>query len=232
MLPAFWTPITSPILNFMRPKKIVEIGSLYGDNSRNLLNYCKLTGAELYVIDPSPLFDVQAFIAEYGNHFRLVQNFSLNVLSTLTDYDFVLIDGDHNWYTVYHELKTIEAMARKSGKFPTVLLHDTEWPYGRRDLYYFPETIPPQYRQPYGRNGVIKGVSELVEGGFNDGACHALHEFGPRNGVLTAIEDFMKETKFPLSLYLLAPYYGLGILVPNTTVNDRFMQHLISTSGL
>ncbi len=64
----------------------------------------------------------------------------------------MFLDGDHNWYTVFHELRLIEEHCQRNERlFPLVLLHDLGWPYGRRDLYYNPETIPAEYRQPYAR---------------------------------------------------------------------------------
>ena len=62
---------------------------------------------ELHVIDPEPQFDPaeheRAFPGRY--HFHL--GTSLEVLPGLPPADVVLIDGDHNWYTVYHELRLL-----------------------------------------------------------------------------------------------------------------------------
>jgi len=228
----FWHEIILPMLHKFRPKRIVEVGALYGQVTTRLMEHFKHGNEEIFVIDPAPAFDVQALQAAYGNKFHMFNDYSLNVLPKFDDYDFVLIDGDHNWYTVYHELKTIEAMAKQRGSnFPVVLCHDTEWPYGRRDMYYFPETIPEQYRKPYARMGIVPGRSELVEGGVNGGSCHAIYEHGERNGILTAIEDFLKETELEISLHRIVPHHGLGILLPKTDDNDRFMKELISKSG-
>ncbi|MBW5445565.1 class I SAM-dependent methyltransferase [Cohnella sp. CFH 77786] len=228
----FWHPIIQPMLNGVRPKTIIEIGALHGHTTTHLLSYCLNAGAELYVIDPAPTFDIQAFREAYGRCFHLLLKYSLQVLHLIDQYDFVLIDGDHNWYTVYHELKTIEAMAKRTGKFPAVLVHDIEWPYGRRDLYYFPESIPEAFRHPYERKGVVPGRSGLADGGFNDGSCHAVFENGPRNGVLTAIEDFLKETDLNLGFYRALPHHGLGILVQDSPDNDRMMKKILADSGL
>ncbi len=40
---------------------------------------------------------------------------------------------------------------------PVLILHDVGWPYGRRDLYYTPETIPEEFRQPYEQAGMLPG---------------------------------------------------------------------------
>ena len=83
--------------------------------------------------------------------------------------DAALIDGDHNWYTVYHELRLLHEVARAAGEpLPLLILHDVGWPYGRRDLYYGPEQIPEEFRQPYAQQGMLKGSSELLEAGWHE----------------------------------------------------------------
>lgn len=229
----FWYPVILPMLNWLRPKTIVEVGALRGDNTIRLLRYCVAAQARLFCIDPAPAFDVAAFGTMFRGHFRMMQSLSLHVLYLIRDSDFVLLDGDHNWYTVYHELKTIERSAARRGAFPAVLLHDIEWPYGRRDMYYFPETIPAAFRHPYDWKGVVPGQSELAaEGGFNAGLAHAVHEGGPRNGVLTAVEDFLKETSFDLLFYRVVPHHGLGILVPNLPGYEPALRKILAASGL
>jgi hypothetical protein len=135
------------------------------------------------------------------------------VLSRIKQYDAVLIDGDHNWYTVIKELRQIDRHSRKSGRlFPLTILHDIGWPYGRRDLYYNPSTIPKAFRHPYARKGMLPGVSRLVKEGLNANLCNATTENTVRNGVLTAIEDFIQETKGSLRLVQVPGFFGLGIL--------------------
>lgn len=71
-----------------------------------------------------------------NSHVTVKKGISLEVLPELHDtFDCILIDGDHNWYTVYHELKMIydRELLKRGG---IVFLHDVEWPWGRRDMYY------------------------------------------------------------------------------------------------
>ena len=49
------------------------------------------------------------------------------------------------------------------GRLPVMILHDVAWPYGRRDLYYDPATIPEEFRQPYAQKGIAMGRSTLVQ---------------------------------------------------------------------
>jgi cephalosporin hydroxylase len=135
-------------------------------------------------------------------------------LSTLPPMDAALIDGDHNWYTVYNELKLLAKTARDAGApLPVMIMHDVLWPYGRRDLYYAPEQIPEEYRQPYGELGMYRGKAELAyHGGVNPKMHNAGMEGGPRNGVMTGLDDFVAEHDKPVRRVLLPIYFGLAIV--------------------
>lgn len=222
---AYWDTVIAPALAAVQPRTIVEIGSEQGRTTRKLLDYCLAQDARLHAIDPRPRFDVAAWEAEAGGRLIVHQARSLDVLPTIHGADAVLIDGDHNWYTVLHELRLIEAActvvsgpgsdpasAQDPRPFPLVLLHDIGWPYGRRDLYYDPDSIPEAYRQPYGRAGLMPGTADLVPGGFNHGFCNARAAHTPQNGVLTAVEDFMRESARTLELVQIPGLHGLGLL--------------------
>ncbi len=210
----FWQPIVEPLLSMLSAKTIVEIGSESGHSTRRLLSFCKTQGAVLHAIDPAPKFDVEQWPQEYGDHLVLHRDLSLRALPQIEGYDAILIDGDHNWYTVYHELKLVEEQAAKAGHdLPLVCLHDVGWPYGRRDLYYDPDTIPAEHRQPFARKGIVPGQVELVDkGGMNDHLCNALQEHGRHNGVMTAVEDFVAQVEAPVQIYSLSGFSGLAIL--------------------
>ena len=77
-----------------------------------------------------------------------------------------LVDGDHNWYTVVNELRLIAATSAGAGEpLPVLICHDVGWPYGRRDLYYAPEQIPEEYRQPWAQQGACAPAgAEVVPG--------------------------------------------------------------------
>jgi hypothetical protein len=229
----FWEKVINPIILSARPEIIVEIGSLSGKNSFKLLDYCKTCGAQTIIVEPLPLFNVQTLQQNYGDAVKVMQMLSLKALPQIDKYDLLLIDGDHNWYTVYNELKLAERMADQIGRFPIVLLHDTDWPYGRRDMYYFLESIPEEMRKPSARRGMEPGRSELLEsGGLNYYLNNALYEYGEQNGVLTAIEDFMRESHFKLKYYQLYSNNGLGIIVPDNSSLHSTINYIIATSGL
>ena len=217
----FWEPVVQPLLARLDPRALVEIGSDHGPNTRRLLEFCAEKAAVLYVIDPLPKYDVDDWLEEFPDNLVFHRAPSLDALPTVPAVDAVLIDGDHNWYTVINELRLLTDKAGRDGKpFPLVLLHDVGWPYGRRDLYYDPDRIPPTERQPYEKAGVRLGRSELdSEGGLNRHRFNATHEGGPHNGVRTAIEDFRAESRVELELVVVPGINDLGILFPKDLGN-------------
>lgn len=230
----FWDHVIKHVLIEVKPKTIVEIGSLTGDNTFKILQYCKQFKAHCIVIDPSPQYDVILLKEHYGKEVvSILEKFSLDALSDIDQYDMILIDGDHNWYTVYNELKQVEQMANATGKFPVVLMHDIDWPYGRRDMYYYPESIPEAYRKPSATRGMKPGQSELLPyGGFNNVARNAIYEGGDKNGVHTAIDDFLKETSIPIRYYELLSNNGLGLLIPEDSDFHASISYILDSSGL
>ena len=212
--------IIEPILDGLRPRVVVEIGSETGATTRKLIEFCGRSGALLHAVDPNPGFDPGDWPGRYGGRAIFHRTTGLDALSRIAGFDAVLIDGDHNWYTVYHELKQVEATCANSGHpFPLILLHDVGWPYGRRDQYYHPESIPAEFRQPHAKRGMRPGSGELLEsGGFNYGYWNGLFEGGPRNGVLTAVEDFVRESGDRLELTTFPGFHGLGILASRTLI--------------
>ena len=210
----FWEIMTLPLLDAHKPKVVVEIGSQHGHNTRYLYDFCAQNDAVLHTIDPVPLFELSDIAKRRYNILHMYKDLSLNVLPSIHNIDVVLIDGDHNWYTVYHELKILADQAKQDrSPLPMVLFHDVSWPYARRDLYYNPATIPGQFRHSYGRKGLMpseKGTSDSV---FNNHLNNALYEGGEKNGVLTAVEDFIAESNEDIILHVIPAYHGYGILV-------------------
>lgn len=210
----FWETIIEPVLLELGARALVEVGCAEGLNTKKLLRYCRDRGGVLHAVDPAPRFDAQALSAEFGDVFRLHRALSLDVIPSIVPADAVLLDGDHNWYTVFHELTLVqEAADRAQTGFPVTFLHDIDWPYGRRDLYYDPDTVPQEHRQPFGRGGLLPGdPGQHPEKGINQGFANALQEGGPRNGVLTAVEDFLEQSGRSLEFVRIPGFHGLGIV--------------------
>lgn len=212
----FTDTLLLPLLKLLQPKTIVEIGCEDGYNTVQLLDFCAENGATLHAVDPYPRFTVEAWKQHYGDTFQFYRTTSLNALPSIPGADAMLIDGDHNWYTVYHELKLVEQQTKQHHHAcPLIFFHDISWPYARRDMYYNPEAIPEEFRQPYTDKGILPDVPGMVEkDGMNCHLFNAEQEFGPRNGVLTAIEDFLRESDDYDTLIRIPGFHGLGILVP------------------
>ena len=227
-----WKTIVSPLINEIKPKHIVEVGSEYGYTTKELLKYCNENDAKLTSIDPNPLFDVDELKNRYGSKFEMLKGLSLDKLPLVKDYDMILLDGDHNWYTIYHELKLIEKEFADN-EFPLAVLHDISWPYARRDLYYNPDTIPEEFLNPYAKKGICPDKNELLEnGGLNSDLYNALEENTPKNGVLTGIEDFLNETDLELTFKVVNAFHGLGILYPKNPKIDGIISEILSKNDI
>lgn len=194
---------------------IVEIGAEYGGMTQRLAAHAEDVGGRLTSIDPAPQPEFLAWVSGQP-HVRHLNLPSLAALEQVDDADAWLIDGDHNWFTVFHELSAIEAICRRDRRPLLVFLHDIGWPAGRRDQYYAPESIPVPFRQPLDyEGGVMPGVGATLPGRGFRGMGHfawATNEGGPRNGVLTAIEDFVDASERTLAFAEVQAVFGLGVL--------------------
>ena len=124
--------------------------------------------------------------------------------------DVVILDGDHNYFTLSNELRLI-AERSAGGALPLLMFHDVLWPHARRDSYYAPDRIPEGERQPLAENtGLVPGNAGTDETGLPF-EWAAEREGGERNGVLTAIEDFM-EREEGLRLVRVPAFFGFGVL--------------------
>ena len=103
----------------------------------------------------------------------------------------------------------------RASSLPLLLFHDVLWPHGRRDDYYRPELVPAEHRQPTAEWGAIHPDERGIhpEGMFY--RWPAAREGGPRNGVLTAVEDFVAD-RDGLRLAVVPAFFGLGAVWPQS----------------
>jgi cephalosporin hydroxylase len=233
----FWELAIAPVFDAVRPRRVVEIGALRGETTVLMLERLG-ADAELHVIDPAPEFDPDEHEQRFPGRYIFHRDISHKVLPDLPPADVALIDGDHNWYTVYHELKILSATAREAGRpLPILIMHDVCWPYGRRDLYYTPERIPDEFRQPYEQRGMRPDRKKLLRGGgLNPTMNNAVTEGGERNGVMTALDDFTAEFGQPLRRVVLPIYFGLAIVAEQAQLQSHpelagVMDRLESSEG-
>lgn len=221
-----------PLLEAISPRVIVEVGVARGKTTTKLLEFAAASECTVHAIDPAPKppLDLDLLREQYGARFVFHEALSLEVLPGLEGVDAALIDGDHNWFTVYHELKALEERAAATGgELPLTMLHDVDWPYGRRDGYYDPDKIPAEYRQPHRKAGIVLNQSELTDAnGVNQRLDNATAEGTPRNGVRTAIEDFLAAAARPYVFRSIMGFHGLGILVSPSRLeeNEQLRQRL------
>lgn len=198
-------------LDAVRARSVIEIGAYAGDLTRLLLLWAEREGARIVAVDPSPKPELEQ-LARERKELELVRETSLQALVQLEVADAVIVDGDHNYYTVSEELRRIEQRSEQSGvELPLLMLHDVGWPHGRRDDYFDPGQIPAEHRQPIAPGGgLYPGIPGTRPGGLPY-PWPAAEEGGARNGVLTAIEDFVSQRP-RLRLAIFPAFYGLGIV--------------------
>ena len=189
-------------------KSVVEIGAYAGDLTRVLLDWAEEAGARVTAVDPTPHARLVE-LSESRDDLQLVQEPSFEALRRIPLPDAVIIDGDHNYYTVSEELRLIDERA-PGPQIPLLMLHDVGWPHGRRDAYWTPERIPEEHRQPMAeRPFIFPGESGVVDAGMPMYAA-AEREGGAGNGVLTALEDFL-DRRGDLRLAVLPTFFGFAV---------------------
>jgi hypothetical protein len=197
-----------PCLDAVGARSVVEVGAFAGDLTRLLVHWAEGNGAKIAAIDPVPQDGLVELEREHPE-LELIRETSLEALPKIEMPDVVIIDGDHNYFTVSEELRLI---GERADDLPLLLFHDVCWPHGRRDDYFDPEQIPADYRQPIAGNGssggIFPGESELRPGGLPYPKS-AAREGGARNGVLTAVEDFVGG-RDDLRLAIVPAFFGFG----------------------
>ena len=198
-----------PCLDVVSARSIVEVGAYAGDLTGLLLQWARGANAQVTAVDPFPQEELVQ-LSEENSELELVRETSLDALKHIPLADVIVIDGDHNYWTVSQELELISARA-EGAELPLLMFHDVCWPHARRDDYYDPELIPEDYRQPFERGaGLFPGIEGVREGGLPY-RSPAAREGGPRNGVLTAVEDFV-DAREGLQLAVVPAFYGLGVV--------------------
>jgi hypothetical protein len=194
-------------------RAVAEIGAEDGTFSRELVAWAERCDGRVYCIDPHPSPELVS-LGETSPAMELVEQRSVDALGGLGRCDAYFIDGDHNHHTVSSELALIAGRQAEAGQDLLVFLHDMEWPAGRRDMYYAPDTLPAEAVHPHTYDkGVQPGVPGVEPGGFRGEGefAWARHEGGPANGVRTAVEDFLA-TRPDLVLAVVPVVFGLGVL--------------------
>ena len=199
-----------PCLDAVGARSVVEVGAYAGDLTRLLAAWAAESGARVAAIDPSPQ-PALVQLEKDRPEVELIRETSLEALPRITMPDVVIIDGDHNYYTVSEELRLIAERAPDT-ELPLLLFHDVCWPHGRRDDYFSPDLIPDYYRQPLaGADGGLFPGDEGVRPGGLPYPKSAAHEGGERNGVRTAVDDFVAD-RDELRFVIVPAFFGFGVV--------------------
>ncbi len=198
-------------LDVAAARSVIEVGAYAGDLTRLLLLWAEATGARVVAIDPAPQPELEQ-LARDRPELTLDRQTSLEAFDEIELADAIVLDGDHNYYTVTEELRRVSRRSEATREhLPLLLLHDVCWPHARRDDYYDLDAIPADYVQPLAPGGgLYPGVPGVRPGGLPY-RWPAAHEGGAHNGVLTAVEDFMAD-RDGLQLAIVPAFYGLGVL--------------------
>jgi len=210
---ANFDPIVGGALDIVGARRIVEVGAEGAIFSSWLAEYARSHGGDVRCVDPAPS-EALRDLAGRTEGVTLLEQYSPAALEELQDADTYFLDGDHNWHIVSGELRGLRERLTDARAPALAILHDVHWPCARRDFYYEPDRIPADERQPYSyESGVSPDEPGLDPHGFRGAGVFAVAERvgGPRNGVLTAVEDFLEET--PGLVHRIVPcVFGLGFL--------------------
>lgn len=217
--------LVQQLVTGLRPSHVLEVGSESGEVSALLADLVVSWGGRLTVIDPQPAPIVQG-LADRGA-LRLVAGCTPEALDLVGVVDLAILDGDHNYATLRGELSELFASSA-----PVVLLHDVGWPWARRDLYYDPGRLAVGDVHPCSYDhGVVPDRSEpLLGGGFRGRGAFAIaiEEGGPRNGVLTAVEDFLAERP-ELRFRRLDAIFGFGVIYARDDERAAVVDQVLDT---
>src|SRR3954449_11533517 len=196
------------LLDAVRPQAVIEVGADKGDFTAELLRWSG-GDAQVVAVDPDPAPELLA-LAEAHPELELLRRASPAALEETPPAAAIILDGDHNHHTLLAELRLI-AQRSEGSTMPLLLAHDLGWPHARRDTYYDPDRIPEEDRQPLARDVMVApGNPGTVKAGVRF-EWAAEREGGPRNGTLTAIEDFV-EGRDGLRLVVVPAFFGFGAL--------------------
>jgi chromosome segregation ATPase len=217
----WWSSVIGPLLDGGQPQTILVVGLDHGPLADRLVDHVADDGA-LHAIPSHAEFEPGEQLLSIGKRFTLHEGPAHEEIEAVADVDLAILAGDPNWYSAFHQLRALERRSLEDGHpFPVVIVHNVRWPYGRRDMYSDPERIPEEFRQPWERRGVVPGSTKLVPDGMFAERNHAVLEHGPRNGVRTAVDDFIADSYRRWRFADLPGLDGIGVLVSSDRLEAR-----------
>jgi hypothetical protein len=216
-----FSTVIAPLLGPLAPRTVIEVGCGSGRLTSRLLAADAAHTAVVHAVDPAPAFHPPDLTADPT---RLVVHAvdSLSAIAGIGAADLAILDGDPNHHTVHAELTLLTRLAREAGSPPpTIVVHHVHWPFGRRDGYHRPELIPAAALHPHSPLGLVPGQQAPTADGLVLAPFVAEHEYGERNGVLTAVEDFIAGDAETWELVDLPGHHGAAVLAAASTLAAR-----------
>ena len=197
------------LMDRLEISRIVEIGCEAGFNTDALLDYVRKRKCLLDSVDPVEVNF--PFSTETASEFTFHQEISGLFLNREMNYEVLFMDGDHNYETVFADLNVIHQKRHVSG-IKLIFMHDVCWPWARRDIYYNIRQI--RCPHPHAADIRISPYNEPIygQGLPPSGYSTANEEGGAQNGVLTAVEDFLKLHQSEWQVKTFPVIYGIGVL--------------------
>ena len=211
----------APLIEVLEPQAMVEIGSGEGRLTRRVLEASGSRESVLHAVDPAmrldPDLDTQA-----GDALVLHPERAIAALSEIGAVDLALLDGDPNYHAVHSSLEMlVRAAERAERPAPLIIVHNVHWPFGRRDGYYDPASIPPGRLHEHSDLGLLPGRRDPHPDGLRLTPHCAVQDFLPRSGVLTAIDDMIAGSDLEWTFLEIPGFHGVGLLAEARLLGKR-----------
>lgn len=211
-----WDEFLAALFSARRPASVLIAGAGDAALVERTVTLALTGHAVVHVAGRALGFDVAALRARGGDQVVVHRANPIDAIGLIPTPDLVWIGGDHNWHTVYHTLLALHARAVALGRaFPAVVISHTGWPFGRRDSYADPASIPAAFRHPHEFAGVRPGSDILFAGsGLFADRFNAVESGARASGVLTAVEDFVEARPGAWEMLKTPANFGLALIYP------------------
>ena len=211
----------APLIEALEPRAIVEIGAGEGRLTRRVIEAVGAREAVLHAVDPALRLDPDLF-AQAGERLVLHAEREIAALAEIGAVDLALIDGDPNYHAVHSSLTMLlRAAERDERSAPLIVVHNVQWPFGRRDGYHDPAAIPPGQLHEHSDLGLVPGRRDPQPEGLRLTPFCAVKDFLPRSGVLTAIDDLVAQSDLEWTFLEIPGFQGLGVLAEARLIAER-----------
>lgn len=217
-LSSFWPVFSAALKSYDGP--VVEIGADRGFVTKQFADACFQQDRLFYSVDPSPAEGVDDIPGV-----KHIRKTSKNFFAEMRiPAGIWIVDGDHNYNTVEMELAQISKTVGDGDAI--IFLHDIGWPSGRRDFWYAASEAPSTAslaKDGFSVSLDDSGPVPVVDGiGLGPVQAFTPHEGGKKNGVMTAVEDFLGTNEgTSWELHWTPIFFGFGFLVKKNSPNSQ-----------